>query len=147
MSTRELVREAGIFLEQMAEEPQMVMEALEPAERTDVVVTLQQIVDQADEVRTEAELLDFANSIYTLVEEVPGLRGMLLPEEMDVREARAQRGLDIDEFLSSDVTDALHVAECRDGIVNRARDAIRALDQLLPRSNRSSNERSGDDDR
>ncbi len=147
MGTREIVRDAGIFLEQMTEEPQVVMEALEPAERTEVVVTLRQLADQADDVRTEAELLDLVSSIYELVEESPGLRRLLLPEEIDVREARAQRGLDIDEFLSSDVSDALHVVERRDGIVNRARDAIRALDQLLPHSNQSSDERSGDNDR
>ena len=91
MDSEENVRGAEILLEQMVYYQQQILEELNDEEAGLLSATLPFLMDQAATVKTEAGLLALANAVHTLVEELPGLRRLLIPEEIDVEQARAQR--------------------------------------------------------
>ena len=91
MNAEETVRASLTLLEQMSEEPGTVLEALNPTEQERVMTELGVLAERAAGVQAEADLLFVADSVHRLVEEIPALGVLLLPDEMRVDAAQEQR--------------------------------------------------------
>ena len=77
MNAEDSVRASMTLLEHMSEEPRTVLEALNPTEQERVITELGVLAEQAD-------------SVHRLVEEIPALGVLLLPDEMRVNAAQEQ---------------------------------------------------------
>lgn len=88
MNTSEMVRDSQALLEQMSAEPEAVLEALDPAERSRVLKELRVLAEQTSEVEAEADLLYVADEVHRFVEETPALATLLLPSDMRVTAAQ-----------------------------------------------------------
>lgn len=133
MDVEETVRDSQVLLEQMTEEPEAVLEALQPAERTEVVTELRALSGRAAEVQTEAELVEVADAVHRLVEETPALAALLLPKEMDVTRARKRRKtrkITVDQHEAAYSKD-LHAQEHAARIRNRVVECRGQLEQAL----------------
>ena len=113
MDAEEIVWSSQALLEQMTEEPEAVLEALDPAEQARVVVELRALADRSAGVRNETGLLHVADGIHRLVEETPALKALLLPKEMDVVEEQNERTytLGIHEEATSSETEYVQERE------------------------------------
>ena len=90
MNAEDSVRASMTLLEHMSEEPRTVLEALNPTEQERVITELGVLAEQAAGVQAEADLLYVADSVHRLVEEIPALGVLLLPDEMRVNAAQEQ---------------------------------------------------------
>lgn len=113
LDAEEIVWSSQALLEQMTEEPEAVLEALDPAEQARVVVELRALADRSAGVRNETGLLHVADDIHRLVEETPALKALLLPKEMDVVEEQNERTytLGIHEEATSSETEYVQERE------------------------------------
>jgi hypothetical protein len=130
MDAESIVRGAEALLEQIVEEPDEVLVALDQAGRDRVLEQRGALADQAARVRDDADLLELADAIHRLAEETPALRSLLLEEAgLDLGAERAQR----------EVTLADHRATGRQSVYSQQRAAqlqnsvIQCRAQLLAR--------------
>jgi len=93
MNTEQNVEEALILLEQMSEYPKETLQVLNEAEQAEVIKELDALAEQAAITQSSADLLKLVDAIHRLVEDRPGLGGLLLPEGTDVAEERSQRAV------------------------------------------------------
>ncbi len=133
MDVEETVRDSQVLLEQMTEEPEAVLEALQPAERTEVVAELHTLSERAARVQTEAELMEVADAVHRLVEETPALAALLLPREIGatrVPKRRKTRKITVDNHKAAYSKD-LHAQEHAARIRNRVVECRGQLEQAL----------------
>jgi hypothetical protein len=130
-----MVSDSLILLEQMAENPEEVVEALAPAERESIVDILRALEGQSAGVRDEAELLALADAVNRLVEETPALAALLLPEEMDVGAVQEERKITLEDY-GADAPESQYVQEyapqIRNHIVECRQELERQLHELFP---------------
>jgi len=81
----DMVQRSQHLLEEMSDDPEGVLAELGPVEGQKVVADLSALAEQAEEVQTEAALLELADAIHRLIEDTPALADLLLPEGMEVR--------------------------------------------------------------
>lgn len=94
MDDTTVVRDSQVMLEQMAEEPEAVLEALGPTEGRAVLVRLRELSGQAAGVNTGAELLELADAVHRLVEQTPALADLLLEQGAGATNQRTFPALD-----------------------------------------------------
>lgn len=91
MNVEETVHASMMLLEHMSEDPRAVLEALTPTEQQRVMTELGVLAERAAGVQAEADLLYVADAVQRLLEEIPALGVLLLPDEMRVNAAQEQR--------------------------------------------------------
>jgi hypothetical protein len=100
MDTEKTVRDGIRLLEQIARNPEDVVEALAPAEGKRTVEKLCVLEEQSAGVQNEAELLALADAVNRLIEETPALAALLLPDEMDVGTAQEVRKITLEDYAA-----------------------------------------------
>ncbi len=82
MDLEDAVRDSMALLERMmAQKPETVLGALEPAEREKVIAELRVLANQAAGVQAKMDLLYVTSAVHRLVRGTPGLASLLLPQE------------------------------------------------------------------
>jgi hypothetical protein len=134
LDAEEMVWSSQALLEQMTEEPEAVLEALDPAEQARVVAELRALAGRSAGVRDEAGLLHVADDIHRLVEETPALKALLLPKEMDVAKAQNKRTytLQVHEEATSPETE--YVQERESQITNTLVECYETLEAKMRES-------------
>ena len=97
-------------------------------ERIAVSTELGALVQQAEQARTEADLLRLADAVHCLVEETPTLRRLLLPPGLDVRAAQETREVGLASHLATAYED-LHAHRRAQELVN---DLVNLRDLFAP---------------
>lgn len=113
MKANKIAGDAELLLQQMLFDAEDVIDALEPGERALLQAALGALAEEADQIKDKAELLALAGAVHMLVEELPGLRALLLPEEIDVAEARAQRTRAYRAFEAGETDEDPELAEAQ----------------------------------
>jgi hypothetical protein len=75
----------------MSEDPNEILQVLDEAERSAVMKDLDVLAERAATLQNGVDLLSLVDAIFRLVEDRPGLKALLLPEETNVEEERVQR--------------------------------------------------------
>ncbi len=78
------VEKAQMFLEQMSEYPNETLSVLDEAEQVTLMKQLDVLVEQAAAIQCGTDLLSLVDAIHRLVEDRAGLKALLLPEETEV---------------------------------------------------------------
>lgn len=91
MVEQPLVQDAELLLKQMKGLPKSVLAAVPLAGRSDFIAAMDALTDRADKVQTEEDLLALADAIHRLVEEMPQLRALLLPDGRNVAPTHVPR--------------------------------------------------------
>jgi hypothetical protein len=132
MDAAESVRDSQVLLEQLIEEPEAVLEALDTEEQARLVAELGTLDYRAAEVRTEADLLYVADAIHRLIEETPTLAALLLPQGIDMEAAQNQRKITTD-YHEATSSRGRYVQEHAAQIRNHVVACRRRLEQTLER--------------
>ena len=101
VNAEQSVEEALILLEQMSEDPNEVLGVLDETEQSAVMKELGILAEQAETIQSAADLLSLTDAIHCLVEDRPGLGGLLLPEGSDVEDERSQRTVTMADQLAT----------------------------------------------
>lgn len=131
MELDDSVRGAVIFLEQMQFYNEEILETLDEEEVSLLTAALPYLADQAGTVENEAGLLTLVNAIHILVEELPGLRHLLIPKEVNVAAARAARTISPEEGARTDKKDEA-AKEMSKGISNEIDEYYKQLNKAVP---------------
>lgn len=84
MNAQQSIEEAQIWLEQMAEDPNEVVQNLDRAEQSALMQELDVLAEGAESIQSGADLLKLADAIHRLVEDHLGLRTLLHQEGTDM---------------------------------------------------------------
>ena len=135
MEKKHIVQDAQILLAQMSEEPEEIIAALKPNEHQVLINRLKKLKEYAATVQNENDLLSLANGIFILVENIPGLRALLLPKEFNVKKERAARKILKSDLHATEAGNKEAAEKYAPRITNDLADCHDKLDQRLQRLN------------
>ena len=105
MNEKGMLNVVKILLKHMSKYHRRVMDELSPIEKALTVETLAALIEKTRTVQSQADLLALANAIHTLVEEIAGLRDLLLEEHIDIAQAQADRTMMLADIESTEERD------------------------------------------
>jgi len=144
MSTEKFMRNVEILLEQMIEEPEAVLEALDPSAQQQFITTLGQLADRATHVDTDADLINLSYDIYALVEGIPELRDLLLPSAVHTETVHKQRKVTLADHQATSVQNQYTQAYAPQ-VINSVLECRQKLEQRLCASIKAEGTRDGQD--
>ena len=138
MTAGRQIRSAEILLEEISEEPEVVLYALQAEERVMMLSALRLIEEQSSSIAGMEDLVAMSNAVYNTVTGFPELRQILLPSHE--RDDSLQRQITTAQHLAARADDQYvqeriaqirnHVLECRESLEK----ALRAIGDDLERS-------------
>lgn len=117
MNRRSQYLDATLLLEQLAEEPEAIVEIVPPDELGTVVSALHSLSEDSRDIVDEDGLLDFSQAVYDVFAKNPALRQALIPETSEAQTMRKVSVQTHQDLLERNENAQTKVAQIRNRVI------------------------------